>query len=215
MENSKSVIVEAFRFEELDEDGQERVFKDWRDSGALAEAYYREVEDIDAALHDFLEAIDYPRYCGAIDVYGSSDIGWLRYGNLEYVEFVQVRWYESIADRIHEFDDSEDMAHIDIAEAWNKHVPAMKRLEAIVKDGRYSEDVATEADIVRIFNEALEDVAQVYRSFIDEAFDYFYCAEGAREYWNEIEWEFVTADRWYDRSGRDITGIVDRYGRRC
>ena len=211
MENSKSVIIEAFRFEDLDEDGQERVFKDWRDSGALAEAYYSELEDIDAALHDFLEAIDYPRYCDAIDVYGSSDIGWLRYGNLEYVEFVQVRWYESIADRIHEFDDSEDIYHMDIAEAWNKHVPAMKRLEAIVKDGRYSEDVATEADLVRLFNEALEDVARVYRGFVDEAFDYFYCAEGAREYWNEGEYDLVTADRWYDRSGRDVTHIVERY----
>ena len=68
------INVRAYRFTELDEVAQERVFIDWRDSDALGGAYNQEVEDIDAAFMSFLDYIDYPT---TPDRYGRAT-GWYR-----------------------------------------------------------------------------------------------------------------------------------------
>ena len=70
-----------------------------------------------------------------------------------------------------------------------------------------------QADYCRWFEKMLDDVAAAYNKLIDGSFDYWFCGQGMREYWNEGgECELVTADRWYDADGEDVTDIIERYG---
>lgn len=202
------INVRAYRFTELNDDAQERVFRDWRDSGALADAYYREVEDIDAAFTSFLEYLDYPT---TPDGYGRAS-GWYRLGTNNHVAFDRVD-YDEAAARCYEVDDylgTGDCYGWDMARAWNEWVPKLRTIRGVVEGADYSEEVCTRDNLTGAFFKALQSVARAHNDAVESAFSYYYCAEGAREWWDEGEWEW-TDDRWYDSDGRDITRIVERY----
>lgn len=204
------INVRAYRFTELDEVAQERVFCDWRDSDALAGVYDIERSDIEAAFMSFLDYIDYPT---TPDRYGRAT-GWYRVGTCEHVAFDRVDFDEAAA-RCFEVDEylgTGDVYAWDIARAWNEWVPKLRTILQVVRGATYSDEVCTEGNLTAAFFNALQSVALVYNGLVDNAFDYYYCKEGARELWNESEWEYATADRWYDSEGRDVTHLVDLYG---
>lgn len=226
----EDITIRAYAFEELDEAAQERVFCAWRDSSALAELYYREVEDIDAALVSFIELIGY----NPTPTRGAHYSGWYRYGsNDDYIGFDSVDFYEAV-ERCYEVDDYAgvgDCFGYDIAQAWNSGVKWLSHLkdEAIRaeqveaaaepdSEGRRLECYGTieaQAAYCSWFEKMLADVAGAYHRMVDEAFSYYYCAEGAREIWDSGEYDIETDGRWYDSDGRDITYLVDTYMGRC
>lgn len=208
--NTTDITIRAYRFEDLTDEAAENVFRTWRDSGALADMYYREVEDIDAALYSFLDLIGYSTYPSS---YGRVS-GWYRFGNLEYIGFDKVTDYEEAAgccSEVDEYAGTGDCFGFDLARAWNPRVAWLRYLKGKAEGAEDSERGEAEAAYCAWMDEMLSEVAKAYRQMVDDAFDYYYCAEGAREVWDEHEWENETAECWYDKHGRDITAIIQRY----
>lgn len=222
---STTATVTAYRFADLSAAAQRRVFDDWDTEEERRLLYQNDVDDLDAALHSFLELIGYePRW--------GSRSGWYRYGNLEYIGFDSVDFYEARenVDKVDDYSGCGLWCGYDLAKAWNDGAPEMLRLlekveqaeeeaenEEPDEDGRRFGCYAVmdaQADFCRWYEKVLADVAAAYNKLLEGSFDYWLCGQGMAEYWNEGgECELVTADRWYNADGEDVTGIVDEYGR--
>lgn len=224
-----TISANVYTFDELDEAAQERVFDDWNDEERRHELYYREVEEIDEALHSFLGLLGYNDRWG-------RDSGWYRYGNLEFIGFDSVDFYEAI-EKCYAVDDYAGCGlwcGYDLAAAWNAGVKRLEYLrdkaeraelaeqnEEPDEDGRRYGCYATmdaQGEYCAWFDETLADVAAAYNKLVEDAFDYFYCGEGMREYWNDC-CELETEGCYYFEDGEDATEeyytFVRKGGRAC
>lgn len=211
----RSISVNVYTFDELSEAAQERVFDDWNDEERRQELYGIEVEEIDTALHSFLGLLGYP------DRYGRNS-GWYRYGNLEYIGFDPVDFYEAI-EKCYEVDEYAGCGlcyGYDLATAWNAGVKWLEYLrdkaeraeveeqnEEPDEDGRRYGCYATmdaQAEYCAWFEKMLADVAAAYNKLVNDEFNYFYCGEGMREHWNDC-CEFETEGCHYFEDGEDAT----------
>lgn len=223
--NTTAATVTAYRFADLSAAAQRRVFDEWDTEEERRRLYENDMDELDTALHSFLELIGYePRW--------GRGTGWYRYGNLEFIGFDSVDFYDA-AEKCHEVDEYAGCGlwcGYDLASAWNAGVSWLSRLlekveqaeeeaenEEPDEDGRRSGCYAVmdaQAEYCRWFEKMLEDVAAAYNKLLEGSFDYYCCGQGMAEYWSEGgECELVTADRWYNADGEDVTDIVDEYGR--
>lgn len=222
--NTTIATVTAYRFADLSAAAQRRVFDEWDTDEERARLYQNDVDDLDTAFHSFLGLIGYPATWG-------NRSSWYRYGNLEYVGFDSVDFYEA-CENVGEIDDYAGCGlwcgH-DLAAAWNAGAPEMSRLlekaeqaeeeaenEEPDEDGRRFGCYAVmdaQADFCRWYEKVLADVAAAYNKLLEGSFGYYCCGQGMAEYWNDGGGcDVVTADRWYDEDGEDVTDIVERYG---
>ena len=58
--NTATATVTAYRFGDLDAAAQNRIFNDWDTDEERARLYQNDMDDLDTALHSFLELIGYP-----------------------------------------------------------------------------------------------------------------------------------------------------------
>lgn len=222
-----TATVTAYRFADLSAAAQRRVFNDWDTDEERARLYQNDVDDLDTALHSFLELIGYPTRWG-------NGSGWYRFGNLEYIGFDSVDFYEA-CENVGKIDDYAGCGlwcGYDLASAWNAGAPEMSRLLEKVEQAEEDEEneeneesdedgrrfgcyavMDAQAEYCRWFDKMLADVAAAYNKLVDGSFDYWICGKGMAEYWNDGgECELVTADRWYNADGEDVTDIIERYG---
>ena len=212
-----TISVNVYTFDELGAAAQERVFDDWNDEERRHELYYREVEEIDEALHSFLGLLGYDDRCG-------RDSGWYRYGNLEYIGFDPVDFYEAI-EKCYAVDDYAGCGlwcGYDLAAAWNAGVKWLEylrdkaeRAELEEQDEEPDEDgrrygcyvtMDAQGEYCSWFEKMLADVAAAYHKLVDDAFDYFYCGKGMCEYWNDC-YMLETEGRHYFEDGEDATDV--------
>lgn len=212
-----TISVNVYTFEELGEAAQERVFDDWNDEERRQELYGIEVEEIDTALHSFLGLLGYP------DRYGRNS-GWYRYGNLDYIGFDPVDFYEAVekGGPVDEYAGCGLWCGCDLAAAWNAGVDHLRELEEKCREAdEYEQDEEPDEDGRRYgcyatmdaqgeycawFDKMLADVAAAYHKLVDDAFDYFYCGKGMREYWNDC-CELETEGRHFFEDGEDATDV--------
>lgn len=64
------------------------------------------------------------------------------------------------------------------------------------------------------FDEMLADVAAAYNKLVEDEFDYFYCGEGMREYWNDC-CELETEGCYYFEDGEDATAAYRAFLRKA
>ena len=206
------IIIKCYPFEELGREAQERVYSDWLDSGECEDAHYREVEEMDSALYGV---------AGLLGMDDREHMSW--YGNLDYVSFSGCDFYDAIeaCGGVGEYGTTGDCYGWDLAAAFNAHVPELGRLAEAARlaeeaeeaeepdeDGRrfgcYATMEAQDAYCAE-FDRAMEDVAAAYRRMVDDSFDYYYCKEGAREFWNDCACDWYVEGRWFTVDGEDVT----------
>ena len=213
----RTISVNVYTFDELGAAAQERVFDDWNDEERRQELYGIEVEEIDTALHSFLGLLGYDDMCGR----GS---GWYRYGNLDYIGFDSVDFYEAV-EKCYAVDDYAGCGlwcGYDIAAAWNAGVDHLRELEEKCREAEEREQdeepdddghsygcyatIDAQGEYCAWFEKLLADVAAAYNKLVDDAFDYFYCGKGMREYWNDC-YMLETEGCHYFEDGEDATDV--------
>lgn len=220
----RTISVNVYTFDELDEAAQERVFDDWNDEERRQELYGIEVEEIDAAMHSFLGLLGYP------DRYGRGS-GWYRFGNLEYIGFDPVEFYGAVEQGgpVDEYAGCGLWCGYDLAAAWNAGVDHLRELEEKFheaeereqdeepdEDGRRYGCYATmdaQGEYCAWFEKMLADVAAAYNRLVDDAFNRFICGEGMREYWNDC-CELETEGCYYFEDGEDATAAYRAFIRK-
>lgn len=200
-----TINATAYAYGELSTAAQERVSRDWLESGDLESQYSLESYDIDSALTQFSYLVDaeYELYHGG-------------------VAFHEVEFYRAIenADGIDDYAGVGTCYGWDIAQAFNAHVPTLQRLRDAVESAEEREAITHGDacyDVMRAqdayceeYRRALDDAAAVYARLCSDSFDYYYCHDGAREMWCD-DYQFTyTQFRYYDANGADITDIVER-----
>lgn len=201
-----NVNITAYAYGELSNAAQERVYRDWLDSGDLENMFALESYDIDNALEQFSYLVD-----ANYEHYHDS------------VTFSDVEFYRAVenADGVDDYAGIGTCYGWDIAQAFNAHVPALQRLRDAVENAEEREAAVHGAacyDVMRAqdaycaeYQRALDDAAAVYARLCSDAFDYYICHNGARELWCD-DYQFIyTEFRSYDVNGADITDIVERY----
>lgn len=195
----QNVSFSVYDFEELDGAAQEHVFNQWKESDYLEQTYYREIEELDTHLNRILDdlGIVWKRY---------GEIG--RYGNLDYIWF-NVRGNYNEEPRPAHVDDDGDITSVCMCGAFNAHTDTLNALWTKCENAPDDDTFYDLQDAyLEEYQKALDDLASAYRAEVDSLFDYYYCKEGAREYWEDFaRWDWAEGGK-FDRLGNDITGII-------
>lgn len=191
--NTTTATVTAYRFADLSAAAQCRVFDEWDTEEERRRLYENDLDDLDTALHSFLELIGYEPRWGR----GAGCGLWCGY-DLASAWNAGVSWLSHLLEKVEQAEEDEENEEPD-------------------EDGRRFGCYAVmdaQAEYCRWFDKMLADVAAAYNKLVDGSFDYWICGKGMAEYWNDGgECELVTEDRWYSSTGEDITDIVYEYGR--
>lgn len=215
----KTIKIDAYTFEELDDAARARVFEDWKQSEDIT--FHRESDEAElyAALAGIRAVLKMDRsgsawfndYSGAVEFRGC------------YVEEA-----DAAAHRLPEYGTTGDCYGYDLAEAFNKHADALEDLaeafDAVSTAFSNYEDGAAAGHISRAVNDitaafaaefdaAMDDVAAEYNRILESIEDYYTGDETLAEFWDSFAAESYTEGRVFDSDGRDISALIAIFGK--